>query len=452
MAETPSPSSPAGQRRSVRDWLASDKPLPRIVRNLLWLASGKGVGAVLSLLYLGIATRVLGVAQFGHFALILSMGTAIGSFAQFDCWQVVMRFGAAHLHADRQEALGRLIGACRVFDLVGIGIGTAIAGGTALLLSGRAGWDAETTRTAFLYTVAVLCAVRSTPMGVLRLHNRFDLSTYVETVVPVARLVGTLAALALHPSVAGFLAAWAASEMLASLAFWLFAWRVDPDALALRHSLAFRRTVRAEKGLLAFLGVTNFSTTLYGITSQAPVLMLGGFVSATAAGLFRLAFQLSQALSKVASLLSRSTYAELNHVHASGGRAALVKLLAKTNRITLIAGLALIVVIALLGKPVLWVIAGPDYAGSYPILLLLGVAGAINFFGIGYEPALLAVTNGLIVLRLRILLGVVLLGLLGLLLPLWGGMGAGTAMIGVALLRYTLFRLATRKYVHRPAE
>lgn len=442
----------ASTPRSVRGWLLSDKPLARIVRNLLWLLSGKGVAAILSLVYLGVATRTLGVIDFGRFALILSMGSAIALFAQFDCWRVVMRFGAAHLHAGRQEALGRLIAACRLFDLIGFVIGAIVAFAATALLVRFGQWEGETARDALLYCLALLAAVRSTPMGLLRLHHRFDLSTYAETMVPLARMVGTVAALLLKPDVTGFLIAWAASELASALLFWGLAWRVNGAALAWRHSLCFRQTLREEKGLLPFLGVTNLGTSIGGLTNQAPVLLLGGFTGPIAAGLFRLAFQLSRALAKVSTLISRSTYAELNHVRASGGHHALRKLLRKTDRIALVAGIALMLIVVLLGKPILWLIAGSEFAGAYPILLVLGLAAAIEFVGINYEPALLAATSGVTVLKLRLAVAAVQLALLALLLPPLGAMGAAWSIAGASTAAFLLFRVAVRRHVHDSAE
>ncbi|HEX5537435.1 MAG TPA: oligosaccharide flippase family protein [Sphingobium sp.] len=434
--------------RKVRIWMASEKPIARIARNLLWMISGKGVGAVLSLAYLAIATRTLGVAGFGNFALILSMGGAIALFAQFDSWQAVMRFGADHHHAGRIEALGRLVSVCRLFDVAGFLVGAAVAASATIVLVHFGSWDRETGQVAMLYSLALLAAVRSTPMGVLRLHHRFDLSTYAETVVPIVRMAGTIAVLFLKPDVTGFLIAWAASELASAICFWILAWRIDPETLAWRHSLHFRQALKEEKGLARFLAVTNLGTSISGISSQAPVLLLGGFVSAAAAGLFRLAYQLSRSLAKIATLVSRSTYAELNHVRATGGSEALRKLLRKTDRIAIAAGAMLMLIVVALGKPMLWLIAGPEFLAAYPVLVILGIATAIDFIAINKEPALLASTNGMTVLRLRLTGAAIQLALLAALLPLWEEVGAAWSIAGASLAVNLMSTLAVRRHVH----
>ena len=56
--------------------VTSPTPFGRALRNVGWLLTGKGVGAVLSLVYLALATRSLGVAGFGQFSLVLGTGQA----------------------------------------------------------------------------------------------------------------------------------------------------------------------------------------------------------------------------------------------------------------------------------------------------------------------------------------------------------------------------------------
>ena len=84
----------------------------RILANTGWLLGGKGVGAVLSLAYLAIVTRTLGVADFGRFALVLSAANVIKTLVSFDSWQIVVRYGQPHLAAGDGDALNRVLRFC----------------------------------------------------------------------------------------------------------------------------------------------------------------------------------------------------------------------------------------------------------------------------------------------------------------------------------------------------
>ena len=69
--------------------------MSRLIRNIGWLLSGRGVNAVLSLVYLALATRTLGIEGFGYFALIVAMGQTVTGLANFQTWQFVIRWGAS---------------------------------------------------------------------------------------------------------------------------------------------------------------------------------------------------------------------------------------------------------------------------------------------------------------------------------------------------------------------
>jgi O-antigen/teichoic acid export membrane protein len=69
--------------------------MKRLFSNMGWLLGGRGLNAVLSLVYLALATRALGTVGFGHFALIVALGQAITGLANFQTWQFIVRWGAS---------------------------------------------------------------------------------------------------------------------------------------------------------------------------------------------------------------------------------------------------------------------------------------------------------------------------------------------------------------------
>mgnify|MGYP001193208811 CR=1 FL=1 len=97
---------------------AAGGPLRRTLQNAGWLLSGKGVGGLFSLVYLGLAARSLGLHDFGEFALLLSFGQAIASLAQFQTAEVVIKFGAPHLAQSRLDRFGRILGYSAALDAV----------------------------------------------------------------------------------------------------------------------------------------------------------------------------------------------------------------------------------------------------------------------------------------------------------------------------------------------
>src|SRR3546814_8372779 len=73
-----------------------DSSIGRILENTAWLLGGKGVGALLSFVYLAIITRTLGPAGFGHFALILRTAQLNSIIVSFERDRKSKRLNSRH--------------------------------------------------------------------------------------------------------------------------------------------------------------------------------------------------------------------------------------------------------------------------------------------------------------------------------------------------------------------
>ena len=418
----------------------------RILANTGWLLGGKGVGAVLSLAYLAIVTRTLGVADFVRFALVLSAATVIKTITSFDSWQIVVRYGQTHLATGNADALNRVLRFCILIDLASAVVGGAIAAfiilafGGLLELPPGMGWQA------WIFCMVMMITIRSSPTGILRLFDRFDSAALAETMIPVGRMIGAVAALWLMPTITGFLIAWGAAELLCAIAYWGLALREGRGRIGQWRAGRAMDARTENPGIIGFLTATNLQTSLSSMGQQVAVLVVGLFVGPVGAGLYRLANQLANSLTKISGLLSRSIFVELSRSGSQGGE-ALGALFRRTNRLALVAGAVIIALILVIGHPLLGLIAGRDFLPAYPLLLLLGIAACIDLIGVSYRPLLMATDRAGLSLRITFISTALLLGMQAALLPLYGTIGAASANIIAAIAGFVMMGLASRNAV-----
>jgi O-antigen/teichoic acid export membrane protein len=416
----------------------------RILANTGWLLGGKGVGAVLSLAYLAIVTRTLGVADFGRFALVLSAANVIKTLVSFDSWQIVVRYGQPHLTEGNGDALNRVLRFCILIDLASAVAGGLIAAAIILLLGDLLGIGPDMGWQVWAFCMVMMITIRSSPTGILRLFDRFDSAAFAETMIPVGRMIGAGVALAVMPDISGFLIAWAFAELLCAISYWYLALKVGRGRIG---SWGAGRALDARtenSGIVGFLTATNLQTSLSSIGQQVAVLIVGGFVGPAGAGLYRLANQLANSLTKISSLLSRSIFVELSRTN-SHGKDALGALFRRTNRLALVVGAVIIGLIVTIGHPLLGLVAGRDFLPAYPLLLLLGVAACIDLVGVSYRPLLMATDRAGLSLRITFVSTLLLLGLQSALLPLYGTRGAAIANVVAALAGFAMMGLASRR-------
>lgn len=433
------------QLRSLR----KDGSIARILQNTGWLLTGKGVGAVLSLFYLAILTRTLGPTHFGQFTLILSTAQAIAIIVSFETWQIVVKYGQDHLREGGHDRLGRLFTFCIALDLCGATIGCLIAAAAAFLLGPHFGWSHDVAVQSVAFTAVMLLTIRSTPTGILRLFDRFDAGAIADTMIPIGRMIGAVTVWLVSPGITAFLIAWACAELLCAATYWGLALRTARQRIGRWSGRRFLKSRRENQGIISFLTATNISTTVSGASKQFVVLLIGFFAGAADAGLYRLANQLSTSLAKVSILLSRAIFSELARVQATQNAEQLRKLFHRTNKLVLIAGVAVAAIVLVLGKPLLLLLAGHEFAGAYPLLVLLGMAAATDLAGIGYEPLIMTSGRPRLSATIKIVNMLLLFALLTFLLPWLGTKGAAIAVLTAAITGFLMMGTAARRSIRQ---
>ena len=279
----------------------------RLFRNIGWLLGGRGVNAALSLVYLALATRTLGLESFGYFALIIALGQTVTGLASFQTWQFVVRWGAG------PEGPGEATGFAIALDLLSLLFGALLAAALVWTAQFWLPLPDELLWVAFAYCIISLGAIRATPTGLLRLKFHFGRATAAEAIQPVVRALGATLAAIYMPNVVAFVAVWALSEIAVAAALWATAaWTQKIDL----SQISLRRIPRDHPGAWRFVWSTNMTAILNVGAKQVMILLVGAIGGEALAGAFRVASQLGQALVQLAQAVSKAIYPEL--VHAAG--------------------------------------------------------------------------------------------------------------------------------------
>lgn len=409
-----------------RRFASSEDSLVKVFRNGAWLFSAKGFGAFAGFFYLAAVTRTLGPAGFGQFILIVSTVQILAATIKLQTWQTVVHFGAPALARADRAGFSRMVWGDVVVEAVGSAIAFTLLFLFAEPIAIRMGWQAELAHELVIYGAIVFLSMRSTSTGVLRACDRFRDAAIGDAAIPLTRFVGALVMLAIGPSVMGFLIVWGLSELVSSL---VQAWQVWRARLVGRPSAE----PQAQAGYWTFLFSTNASYLLSVLRERGAVLVVGLFVGEAAAGLFRLADQLASSVNRLTEIFSRPLFTEMSRLYGMGEHDRSRDLFFRSLKISAITGGAMLVVMVVLGRPIIWAMSGEIFLPAYPLLLFLGASTIIGLASLGLEPLLQAAGRAFAAFLAR-LAG---LAAIGVCLLLWiapyGVTGASWAMLGGAL-------------------
>jgi O-antigen/teichoic acid export membrane protein len=350
--------------------------MSRLIRNMGWLLGGRGINAVLSLVYLALATRTLGLDGFGYFAIIIAIGQAVTGLANFQTWQFVVRWGTG------DEGPTQATGFAIALDLLSVSMGAVLA---AIVVWSAQFWlplPAELLPIAFGFCIVSLISIRSTPIGLLRLRFDYKRAIAAEAVQPVVRAIGAILAALYMPTVLGFILAWALAELAVAIALWITALRrerVDVSQISLRN------IPRKHPESWRFVWSTNMTGSLTIASKQILLLLVGAIGGEAFAGGFRVAGQLGQALVQLAQTVSKAIYPELVHAHDNAHDMA-----RRMANIALIGGVLAVIVALVFGRQGLVLIAGEEFRVVYWAMVIMAIAGAIELVGASLESLLVS--------------------------------------------------------------
>ena len=402
--------------------------MKRLIRNIVWLLSGRGINAVLSLIYLALATRTLGLEGFGYFALIVALGQTVTGLANFQTWQFVVRWGAG------PDGPGEATGFAIALDLLSVALGAILA---AVLVWTAQFWlplPLDLLWVAFGFCLVALFSIRTTPTGLLRLRFEFGKATAAEAVQPIVRAIGAVMAALWMPTVTGFIIAWAAAEVAVATALWIVAGRQERIDLS---QVSLRNIPRDHPGAWRFVWSTNMSGSLNIGAKQVMILLVGAFGGEAFAGGFRVASQLGQALVSLAQSVSKAIYPELVHAKETAHMIA-----RRMANIALIGGVIAVLVTILFGRFALDLIAGPEFRTVYWAMVILAIAGGIELVGASLESLLVSAGRAGTAFIVRAVPTLLAFALIEVAIGWMGLKGAAFAVLGSSALAVIGFWVA----------
>ena len=305
---------------------------------------------------------------------------------------------------------------------------------------------------AALYATSTFFMVTATPIGLLRLFDRFDLLARRDALGAAVRLVGAALAAAFGGGLSAFLGAWYAAVALGGLALIAGAWTElrRRGLLKGQGNTAGPRRVRATEahpGIWGFVWSTNLMTTLSLGSTHVATLCVGFVLGPASAALFAVARQIGEAALKPSRFLTPALYPELARLAAAGDQAGLRTVLRRSLGWSVVAALVLLAALAALGGPLLRLVGGEAATPAWGVMMLLALASSIGFAGFSLEPLLVSVERHRRALRLRLVaaLAYIPVALAGL--HFLGLEGVGAAAIVSASLLLAGQALAARRWL-----
>jgi O-antigen/teichoic acid export membrane protein len=375
----------------VLSWFKDDV-FRRLFFNAGKLLSAHTFSAVLGIVLTALTARALGPENYGFLALVLVYEQTIGKLVSFNAWQAVIKFGSERLQANDRERLRQLIKFGFCLDVGSAIVGTLLAMALASPVIALLGWDQALRPSLVLFSWLILFTLNGTPIGILRLFNRFDLLSYASIFRVIVRLLGVGWCLLTNQGLHGFVWVYLITgivgqlyQILASL------WELRKQGVGNFVAQSLRGVRRIFPGIWDYVWTTNLNSTIRMLSRESDELIIAGLTTPTALGLFHVAKQFSRVLPMLTDPLYQSIYPELTRLWSVGDRKYFLSLIKRTTLI--VASVALVGWLGFLvfGNWLITLTVGIDYLDAYVVTVVYMFALVIALCGFSLQPSMLAI-------------------------------------------------------------
>jgi O-antigen/teichoic acid export membrane protein len=411
------------------DWFR-DSVFRRLWQNAAVLLSGNLVSVLFDFVSLVVTARALGPAAFGVFVLIQTYVLVVDNLVNFQSWQAVTKYGADTM-GDRNNGLFKsLVKFGTLLDIASAVFATIIAVACIFLFANWLEFDTQNQDMAVVFCIIILFNLQGTPTAILRLFDRFRLLATQRAIVACIKMIALLAAFLVSASIWTFLILWIASYVLDYMALLFLGWRelrkqgysnvFDTDALEVS---------RHHPGIVRFVVSTNLSSSIRLVPSELDVLLVGLFLGASQAGIYKVARQFGMIPIRFASPLQESIYPNMAKLWAAKDLTKFFNFVIRIGLLSGTVGLLCVMFFGLFGSLVINLTVGETYGAAYMPLLVYMIGVSIYMFGVAFRPAVLSMEHADRILVVYTVSTTLYLITLLLLLPAIGVIGASLSQV-----------------------
>jgi len=367
-----------------------DPLLGKVIRSSGALFSSNTISLALSVVQSILAARLLGPADFGLAAIIMSYASTVNGFLSFRMSELVVRYGGEYLEKDEKEKTAALVKAAALSEASVSLIAFLFVALTAVLASQ---YIAKTPNTAMLFIVYSLGLLANfnteTSTGVLQMLGKIKYQGVINLVQSIFTAGMIAIAFFTKGSLQFVLYAYLAGKVILGLGLFFTAFFQLDQKLGSNWWKANISILPKIKELARFAVSSNLSATAILVFRESEILWVAYFLTSEAAGYYKAAYAIVSLLSVPANPFILTTYPEINKLVVQKAWPRLKDFLKKITTVAAAYNLALAAGFIIFGK---WLLSiyGVQYVVAYPALLALLVGFTFNYILFWNRPLLLS--------------------------------------------------------------
>ncbi|GAB32007.1 hypothetical protein APS_2609 [Acetobacter pasteurianus subsp. pasteurianus LMG 1262 = NBRC 106471] len=418
----------------------------RIMSNTTTIVVGRVLNAICSFIYVPLTVQAAGLNGFGNMLLITSYLILISDITHLHSWQPLVHYGTMSLREKNFREFNQILTFCMRSDGLSGMIGTIVGLCGIAVFGNLLAWPSDIKSLAEVCSITILFMNRGWPVGALRLLDKFKIATTIELVGTITRTVGSFIGYEYKCGLSFFVFLWCFTQIALFAIYNIVALRFIHEATRQRFPWKelFFPTIQIPGIWKLTLG-TSLNEILQAFFKQISTLLIGAWMGAGDAAIFRVASQITNALAKPANMMIPALYPEFIRSRDDGNVKELKYILMRIYATISILAVVVLTVSITLGSNILNYMLHHSIPQGGMLIAILATSAMIDISVVPLEPLLTVMGRVYSVLHAKAFAIIVYMPVLFELTKYFGIWGAaGSAVVASTIMLWWCSIAATK--------
>ncbi len=280
----------------------------KLVKNFIVLLTGEGISSILSMLSVILIVKAIGLEGNGMILSIQAYCLLLTSIFGFKSFQALIKYISKEIQKENFEKVKNYIKQSYFLDIVAAVITMIVSFIFLNLYSKFMGWNNELLRYSYMFIVATVFQIQGTPIGILRIFDKFNYITYNNVIVAVLRVIFYLIGIFMGLKLNYFMYIELFLYVLPNITLNYLSYRtLKENKLQDFYKVEFK----IDKNFFKFNFYSNISSTIDIPISHLTTIMINKYLGYSEISIYKIFEKIGSLIGKIGSPIGQIIYPEL---------------------------------------------------------------------------------------------------------------------------------------------
>ena len=280
----------------------------KLVKNFIVLLTGEGISSILSMLSVILIVKAIGLEGNGMILSIQAYCLLLTSIFGFKSFQALIKYISNEIQKENFEKVKNYIKQSYFLDIVAAVITMIVSFIFLNLYSKFMGWNNELLRYSYMFIVATVFQIQGTPIGILRIFDKFNYITYNNVIVAVLRVIFYLIGIFMGLKLNYFMYIELFLYVLPNITLNYLSYRtLKENKLQDFYKVEFK----IDKNFFKFNFYSNISSTIDIPISHLTTIMINKYLGYSEISIYKIFEKIGSLIGKIGSPIGQIIYPEL---------------------------------------------------------------------------------------------------------------------------------------------